>query len=143
MKEEKRIFATIDTNVLVSSLFSAKSLSNPALVIKAVFDGTIIPLYNSDIITEYRDVLSREKFKFSPVLIDNLLRAFIEFGIDTVRKEAGDEIFSDNDDIVFYEVTLSMEDAYLVTDNTKHFPVKTFVVTPAEMVGILREKGLL
>lgn len=143
MKEEKRIFATIDTNVLVSSLFSAKGLSNPALVIKAVLDGTIIPLYNSDIIKEYRDVLSREKFKFSPVLINNLLRAFIEFGIDTVRRDAGDEVFSDNDDIVFYEVTLSVKDAYLVTGNTKHFPAKTFVVTPAEMVGILREKGLL
>ncbi|MDE7376554.1 MAG: PIN domain-containing protein [Muribaculaceae bacterium] len=60
MKEGKRVYATIDTNVLVSSLFSAQGLSNPALVIKAVLDGTIIPLYNNDIITEYRDVLSRE-----------------------------------------------------------------------------------
>lgn len=143
MKEEKRVYATIDTNVLVSSLFSAKGLSNPALIIKAVLNGNIIPIYNDDIIEEYRDVLSREKFKFSPALIDNLLGAFIEFGINTVRTDAGDELFPDNDDIVFYEVTLSVKDAYLVTGNTKHFPAKTFVVTPAEMVEILHKKGLL
>ena len=35
------------------------------------------------------------------------------------------------------EVTLSKDDAYLVTGNIKHFPKKPFVVTPAEMVEIL------
>ena len=34
-------------------------------------------------------------------------------------------------------VTLSKDDAYLVTGNIKHFPKKPFVVTPAEMVAIL------
>ena len=34
-------------------------------------------------------------------------------------------------------------DAYLVTGNKKHFPDKPIVVTPAEMVEILREHGLL
>ena len=51
--------------------------------------------------------------------------------------------FPDPKDIVFYEVTLSKEDAYLVTGNKKHFPDKPIVVTPAEMVEILRERGLL
>lgn len=36
-----------------------------------------------------------------------------------------------------YEIALSKEDSYLVTGNIKHFPSKTFVVTPAEMVNIL------
>ena len=40
-------------------------------------------------------------------------------------------------DVVFYEVTLSKEDAYLVTGNIKHFPQKPFVVTPAEMIAII------
>ena len=44
---------------------------------------------------------------------------------------------------VIYEVAMSKEDAYLVTGNKKHFPNKPIVVTPAEMLEILKEQGLL
>ena len=53
------------------------------------------------------------------------------------------EHFPDPKDVVFYEVAMSKEDAYLVTGNKKHFPNKPIVVTPAEMVEILKEQGLL
>lgn len=46
----------------------------------------------------------------------------------------------DPKDVVFYEVALSKEDAYLVTGNKKHFPNKPIVVTPAEMVEILQKE---
>lgn len=36
---------------------------------------------------------------------------------------------------------MSVEDAYLVTGNIKHFPKKPFVVTPSQMVEILKERG--
>ena len=29
------------------------------------------------------------------------------------------------------------EDAYLVTGNTKHFPVKPFIVTPRQLLNII------
>ena len=45
----------------------------------------------------------------------------------------------DADDVVFYEVALSKEDAFLVTGNTKHFPKNPIVVTPAEMLEILKQ----
>ena len=35
------------------------------------------------------------------------------------------------------EVSLSKDGSSLVTGNIKHFPVKPFVVTPAEMVKIM------
>ena len=35
------------------------------------------------------------------------------------------------------EVSLSKDGSFLVTGNIKHFPVKPFVVTPAEMVKIM------
>lgn len=143
MSEEKKVYAVIDTNVLVSSLFSGSGMSNPSLVIRAVLDGAIVPLFNDEIIDEYREVLLRDKFRFSPALVDQLLYAFTEFGIDAARADVSDELFPDNDDIVFYEVTLSVDGAYLVTGNTKHFPRKPFVVTPAQMVERLRELGLL
>ena len=143
MNEKETIYAVIDTNVLVSSLFSANGESNPSRVIKAVLNGTITALYNNDILEEYRDVLSRDKFNFSSELIENLLSVFTEFGINSARTDASDEIFTDSDDIVFYEIALSVDDAYLVTGNTKHFPIKPFVVTPTQMVEILANRGLI
>ena len=35
------------------------------------------------------------------------------------------------------EVSLSKDGSFLVTGNIKHFPVKPFVVTPAEMVKMM------
>ncbi len=32
------------------------------------------------------------------------------------------------------------DNAYLVTGNMKHYPVRDFIVTPAEMVAILEEQ---
>jgi len=46
------------------------------------------------------------------------------------------------DDLVFYEVAMEKRDdgAYLVTDNQKHYPIKNFIVTPSEMVEILKRQ---
>ncbi|MBD5197160.1 MAG: putative toxin-antitoxin system toxin component, PIN family [Muribaculaceae bacterium] len=132
------IHAVIDTNVLVSSLFSSKDTSNPAQVIKAVICGVITPLYNEEIIEEYREVLHRAKFNFDSSLIQNLIDVFTKYGINVSRTNVVDESFPDLDDIVFYEVAMSVDDAYLVTGNIKHFPSKPFVVTPAQMVEIIR-----
>lgn len=46
--------------------------------------------------------------------------------------------FPDPKDIVFYEVALSKEGSFLVTGNTKHFPKEPIVVTPAEMLEIIK-----
>ena len=43
-------------------------------------------------------------------------------------------------DLPFYEVVMEKrqtDDAYLVTGNQKHFPNRTFIVTPKEMLDIL------
>lgn len=136
----KKIFAVIDTNVLVSSLFSPDGSSNPSRVIAAVLHGLITPLYNHEIIEEYRDVLSRDKFNFKSSLVDDLISVFTSFGLYTDRTDCGEEFFPDRDDIVFYEIAMSVKDSYLVTGNIKHFPKKCFVVTPAQMMEILQTR---
>lgn len=48
--------------------------------------------------------------------------------------------FPDPKDQVIYEVVMEerkSESAYLVTGNIKHFPEKTFVVTPRQMLDII------
>ena len=43
------------------------------------------------------------------------------------------------DDLIFYEVAMEKrdDDAKLVTGNLKHYPIKDFIITPAEMLEIL------
>jgi putative PIN family toxin of toxin-antitoxin system len=133
------IHAVIDTNVIVSALLTHNIESATVKVVEAFLMDKIIPLYNADIINEYRDVLGRAKFRFTPRIIDYYINAIHEKGISAERISSG-EFFPDPDDAVFYEVALFKEDAYLVTGNTKHFPKKPIVVTPAEMLEILESQ---
>ena len=136
--ERNEVFAVIDTNVIVSALLSRNNKeSNTAKIFDAVLDGKITPLYNYEILDEYVEVLGRSKFPFRKEdvnLVETLMRTV---GIRLERTTTFEGVFPDPKDIVFYEVTLSKDDAYLVTGNIKHFPKKPFVVTPAEMVEIL------
>ena len=99
----------------------------------------IVPLYNDEILEEYKSVLSRPKFHLNHSLIETVIKAIITDGLNIDRTPAADIEFPDPKDIVFYEIALSVEDSYLITGNIRHFPVKPFVVTPAEMVRILED----
>lgn len=132
------IYAVIETNVIVSALFTKNPEVATIKVLNALLEGEIIPLYNNEIIAEYKDVLHRPKFHFTPSLVDTFIVKFCQLGLSSgcVHSE---ETFPDSKDIVFYEVALSKDDAYLVTGNAKHFPKSPIVVTPAEMMEILGE----
>ena len=69
-------------------------------------------------------------------MVNKYLKSICKLGISSERVKS-DEVFPDKDDVVFYEVALSKEDAYLITGNIKHFPKTPIVVTPAEMIEIL------
>lgn len=133
-----KIYAVIDTNVLVSSLLSRFKDSATVRLIELLILGEIIPVYNDEIIEEYYSVLTRDKFGFPSTLVDEMIQVIRKSGINSSRKETYDQI-PDPKDIVFYEVALSVDGAFLVTGNTRHFPKKPYVVTPAEMLQIIRE----
>lgn len=135
-----KYYAVIDTNVLVSSLLSKSS--NPGVILSLVERGTIIPLFNEDILNEYEEVLSRNKFPFTEKKIIKTLRTIVKNGISLDRTKT-DEKFLDQDDVVFYEIVLTSNkdrDSYLITGNIRHFPKKTFVVTPSQMLEIIESK---
>lgn len=67
---ENKIFAVIDTNVLVSALLTSEKQSNPLLVLKAITDEKIVPLFCDEILNEYREVLSRDKFPFTADIVE-------------------------------------------------------------------------
>jgi len=130
------IYAVIDTNVFVAALLSRHSNSATVFVVDTLMNHGICPLYNQEIINEYHDVLHREKFHFPSESIDAIISTVQKHGISSERI-ASSEYFPDPKDVVFYEVALSKDDAYLVTGNKKHFPKKPIVVTPTEMMKIL------
>lgn len=134
----KTIYAVFDTNVLVSALMSKREESPTVLLLNHVLDGNIVLVYNEEIVSEYQEVLHRDKFGFSDERIKTVLEV-VRTGL-CLGRTPSDEIFPDSDDAVFYEVALSKEGAFLVTGNLRHFPKSPIVVTPAEMIRILEEK---
>ena len=132
----KQYYAVFDTNVLVSALLTSNLQSPTVALLDLIVNRTIVPLYNAEILQEYREVLSRTKFHFDNKRIDAVLTA-IQRGIAVDRTPANWS-FPDEDDVVFYEVALSIDEAYLITGNTRHFPPVTKVVTPAEMLRIIK-----
>ena len=138
-----KYYAVIDTNVLVSALLSSHSDAATVLVIGKMISGEIIPLYSSDIMNEYQEVLSRRKFKFDKTTVDYLLSAMCRFGL-MVEATATGVILPDMKDLPFYEVVMEKrrsDEAYLVTGNIRHFPTEAFIVTPNEMLRIIDGEG--
>lgn len=137
-----KYYAVIDTNVLVSSLLTKRADSPTVKVMKAISEGTLIPLYNEEIMAEYAEVLHRPKFPFTEKRIRPVLASLRAFGL-AVDPGPTDEILPDMDDLVFYEVVMEKreDDAYLVTGNLRHFPTRNFIVTPAEMMALIESEA--
>lgn len=133
-----RYYAVFDTNVLVSSLLTKQTDTATARVVDAISAGDIIPLYNQEVLDEYYDVLHRAKFSFSEERIRNILLMIRQFGLAVNPSPTG-EILVDMDDLVFYEIVMEKrkDDAYLITGNIRHFPKRSFIVTPSEMIAII------
>ncbi len=134
-----KYYAVIDTNVLVSAMLKWDSV--PGNIIELALSGTIIPLLNEHIVKEYREVLSRPKFHLTEDIIRNVIEEINRFGI-YIDAEKIDIDLPDPKDRVFYEIVMEKrksEDAYLVTGNVKHFPSKSYVVTPRQMLDIIIE----
>lgn len=131
-------YVVIDTNVFISALLSKRADAATVRVLDAMFDGKIVPLYHEDILAEYDEVLRRSKFHFEEKTIRLVIKAVKQYGVEVFPQSTG-EILVDMDDLVFYEVAMEKREdgAYLVTGNQKHYPIKDFIVTPAEMIEII------
>ena len=132
-----KYYAVIDTNVLVSAVLKWHSV--PGSIVELVFEGYIIPVLNKDIVDEYRTVLSRPKFHLTTDIVEDIMNSFNSVAI-YVDAASLDIDFADPKDKVFYEVVMEerrREESYLVTGNTRHFPIKPFIVTPRQMLDII------
>lgn len=132
-------YAVLDTNVIVSAMLKTGSV--PGQVAAEALYGDIIPVLNDEIIAEYKDVLNRPKFRFDKRAVRVFLEELQKRAVYSDYGMIDDEI-PDPKDVVFYAVLMEKrkeEEAYLVTGNMKHFPMRTYIVTPHEMMDIIEE----
>jgi predicted nucleic acid-binding protein len=140
-ENDKMIYAVIDTNVLVAAAKSHKPDSSASRIVSLVFSGIIQPLVCDEILEEYDCILRLPVLAIPDELSTAILSKFKEDGINP-GKTPSPEQHPDPTDQVFYEICLSVEDAYMVTNNKKHFPLKPRVVTPTEMISLLLKAGI-
>ena len=134
-----KYYAVIDTNVIVSAMI--KNNSVPGSILELTLDGPIVPLYNEDVLAEYRTVLLRKKFHLTEEIVDTIIGRMIESGLN-IEAEPLDLVFNDPTDLKFYEIVMEHRkehDSLLVTGNLKHYPNEPFVVTPRQMLEIILE----
>ena len=120
----------IDTNILVSALWSKNGA--PARVLSMIISGGLIPCYDYRILTEYREVLTRPKFKFTKAEVSDLLNWIVDHGRSVVAEPLNVD-FTDKADKKFYEVAKFCA-AKLITGNIKHFPQDKLVITASEFL---------
>lgn len=111
----------LDTNVLISALLKPGSV--PDRLIRAIARPRAIALYDVRIATEYREVLSRPKFKaIPPERVAELLARVLGSGEDLGTVPAWDGAMTDDSDRIFVEVALAGRAEVLVTGNLRDYP---------------------
>lgn len=129
----------LDTNVLVSALLSPNG--PPAKVLDMLADGAVQLIVSPAIFAEYREVLSRKKFGFSPTTVGAILGSLRRMAVEILPSERL-EICPDPADAKFLECAVSGGAAYLITGNLKHFPKLFGGVRAIAPAAFLREPGI-
>ena len=128
----------LDTNVLVSGILSPHG--PPAAVLRALLTERVKLCFDERILSEYRDVLTREKFSFDRELVEELI-AFLEAAGSATLAAPLSLSLPDAGDQMFIEVAVASRADFLVTGNLKHFPDRAregvAVVSPREFLDVM------
>lgn len=110
----------VDTNVVVSGVLVDEGL--PALILDLAANKKILMVVSENILAEYEDVLRRPHFKIASTRIEQVLST-IRKTSTVVRSTRTLAISRDESDNRFYECAEAGKADYLITGNTKHFPL--------------------
>jgi probable toxin-antitoxin system toxin component, PIN family len=138
---EHSCYIVIDTNVLVSALITRNEESPTVKILQLLAESKIVPVYSTEIVDEYKNVLRRPKFHLPENIINSVVNDIKNHGIEITKIPEVKEKMLYPKDVVFYAVTMAVqkENALLVTGNGKHFPVQPFIVNPAQLVEIIKQ----
>ena len=121
----------------MSALLSPHNDSATVIIREKICDGSVCPVYNEEIMAEYRSVLSRPKFGFPRNQVEDFLTLIVRKGIFVNERAKSGFVFEDTTDAVFYETALSVEGTVVVTGKGRHFPDSPVVMSPGEFLTIL------
>ena len=129
----------LDTNVLVSGLLSPDA--GPGEIVRMVSAGFLSLCYDARILSEYKAVLDRPKFKFASAAVQALLDQVKAHGQSFVGIPLQKPL-PDQEDEPFLEVAIAANVICLVTGNMKHFPKESGqginVMKPADFLELYR-----
>jgi len=131
----------LDTNVLISGLLTPFGPSGE--IVRMIFSGDLIVHIDARILSEYKDVLHRPKFKFNRDLISILLDFLKQYGQFTSSSPLKNRL-PDPDDEPFLEVAIAGMVKSLVTGNKKHYPSSIIkginIFSPSEFIEFYRKQ---
>lgn len=113
--------AVLDTNVVVAAVLNPDGL--PAAIVSAAI-ALIFRLCLSDpILEEYGEVLTRGKFQFPQEIVASLLTD-LEATSLKVKPTVPLSLTKDPADNKFLECAIAANASFLVTGNSRHFPLR-------------------
>lgn len=133
----KRENVVIDTNVLIASIIGQGGFPS-RIFDELVLTGVVKIGLSAAVLEEYEEVTGREKFKKYPNFVAKAQALIVTLKSIAVFAEPTEriQILPDTDDDKFLELAIAAEASYLVTGNTKDFPMKEFrgikICTPKE-----------
>lgn len=125
------MLVVVDTNVLVSALINPAGI--PARIVEEIRAQTLRPAINRQLLEEYREVLARARFHFSPSHVNSLLDDLTALALHLHTANLDTTELPDPDDAPFIALALAAA-CPIVTGNGRHFPPDcgVEVLTPAQ-----------
>lgn len=126
----------IDTNIIVSVLLTNNSESSTYKVLELVFNKSIKPFISPKIFSEYKEVLSREKFALNQKLVIEFLNEYKKLS-KMINPISSDIKLIDEKDRPFYDLFISQNNnTFLITGNIKHFPKNDYILTAKDFLNL-------
>lgn len=137
----KRNYVVIDTNVLIASIIGQSGFP------RRIFDELILTnevkiCLSQAVLEEYEEVTERKKFKNYPDFVAKAQELIATMRKIAVLVEPTEtiQVLPDGDDDKFLELAVAADASYVVTGNTKDFPMSEFrginICTPKEFYEI-------
>ncbi len=128
-----------DTNILVSALISKRG--NPALLLDRVRKSYTL-IISKDILSELKDVISRDKFGYTDEEVNTFVEAIISFS-DVVNPEIKiDAIKADPDDNKILECAVTSGASYIVSGDSHLLELTEYgkikIITPKATLDLLK-----
>ena len=129
----------LDTNVLVSATIS----QGPAYeILKLAKDGKIILVLSLDILKEFKEVISRQRFGFSQEQIYGVLKQIISISEIVIPIVKINIVIDDPDDNMVLEAAISGDVQYVVSRDKHILNLKSYqkikIVGPNEFLDIIK-----